>query len=100
MKKNPYTPEQAERIEEVRYKLKYALDCLDDLRDAISEVSGNAEDGLAVAQEMKDPASKEYFTRFFSALHDVNFARDDIRAALAIYNMYLGIRTDPSQYNR
>lgn len=36
MKKNPYTPEQAERIEEVWYKLKYALDCLDDLRAALA----------------------------------------------------------------
>ena len=100
MTKITYTPEQAERIEEVRYKLKYALDCLDDLRDALAEVSGIAGDGLDRAKEDDDASAREYFLFFTAALQDVNFTRDDLRAALAIYDKHLGIHTDPSQYNR
>ena len=100
MTKITYTPEQAERIEEVRYKLKYALDCLDDLRDALAEVSGIAEDGITAARKTPDPDAYEFFTDFFYASRDVNFARTDLRDALAIYNLHLGIHTDPSQYNR
>lgn len=95
MKKNPYTPEQAERIETVYHKLKYALDCLDDLRDALAEVSGIEEDGITAARKTPDPDAYEYFTDFFNASRHVNYARDDIRDALAIYNKHLGIHTDP-----
>lgn len=100
MTKITYTPEQAERIEEVRYKLKYALDCLDDLRDALAEVSGIADDGLDRAKADGDASAREYFLFFADALIDVNLSRDDLHSALAIYNKHLGIHTDPSQYNR
>lgn len=95
-----YTPEQIERIETVYHKLEYALDCLDDLADSISDVSGNAEDGIATAKETNDPHANEYFTRFFAAYHDIGFAMDDICAALATYDKHLGIHTNPSKYNR
>lgn len=98
--KNAYTPEQAERIEAVYHKLKYALDCLDDLANALSDVSGTAEDGIAAAKETNDPHANEYFTSFITASRDVNFARHDLLYALSVYNKHLGIHTDPSQYNR
>lgn len=100
MKKITYTPEQAERIEEVRYKLKYALDCLDDLADALSDVSVDVHDGLDAARTAGDTSAEEYFIFSVGAFHGVNFARSDIRDALAVYNKHLGIHADPSQYNR
>lgn len=95
MTKITYTPEQAERIETVYHKLTTALDCLDDVADILHDCNGEVDDGKTAARTAGDANAEEYFTRYIAAFNDVNFARDELFAALSVYKKYLGVHTDP-----